>query len=336
MHYLLQIAHDVDKTHPHLGNLLAACVLVAKSKKMMMIVSPRGCGKSRATNFVTLQSPSNLLLDRLSVSGLSYMEDRLNGFQGVLCVDDIAKAQTDYARITTVTTLAELVYSHGIISSLKDSRYEITNFNASALVNVQPVLLRELVNSPEWEASIQDKTLRYYHLIRPQRPNALPPELKLDWGINNADVSTKFSRGKLYDKIVFLLGCQWGVTRVNEHIPDMLIAAAALDKRKDVNQTDFQALITILRPLSYESLVMDKHSLEADRVLAADRLAILTEYCTYGQFTLAQLCNDYKVSMSTGYRIMRQYSDDWIEISKSPTSYIPSDSMVKKLKELGL
>ncbi|MBA7692436.1 hypothetical protein ES703_101003 [subsurface metagenome] len=188
MHYLQKVIDAVDKTHPHLGKPCAVAMLAIKAKKLLLLVSPRGCGKSRVTSFVGLSYPNPLLEDRLSVAGLAAIKGDLNDYQGVLVVDDIAKTQTPYARISTLTTIAELVYSHYCISHLSGTNFEIRNFCGAALVNIQPILLKEVVKSSEWEASMMDKSMRYYHLYRPQEPNPMPPKVTLDWGIDTARV----------------------------------------------------------------------------------------------------------------------------------------------------
>jgi len=336
MHYLASVAKVINKTHPHLGNLAVMTMLSIKAKKMLIVVAPRGCGKSRISSFVGLSLENACLQDRLSVAGLSYLKDVFNGFQSVVVVDDIAKTQTPYARIATITTLAELVYSHYCKSALAGTHYEIENFFGSAVVNIQPVLLKELVKSDEWEASIQDKTIRYYHLYRPLVPNSMPPSIKINWGISLDNVKDYKLNGKLAKNLVSIGSVQWGLARLQEHLVALLRASAALDGRSEVTQSDLLLLSKVLKPLVFENLVMSKRGFESERLLNANLLAILTEFITYGQFSLAQIASDYKISLSQCYRIMSQYRDDWVEISKSPTMYAPSKTLQEKLKKLGV
>lgn len=335
-HYLTQVIKTVNKTHPHLGNPVAVAMLTIKAQKLLLIVSPRGCGKSRISSFVGLQCPEHSLQDRLSIAGLSTLKDEFSDFRGVVVVDDIAKTQTPYARITTLTTLAELVYSHYCKSHLVGTVYEIENFNGSAIINIQPILLREAVRSAEWEASIQDKSIRYYHLFRPQKPNPLPPDIELEWGFNLDKVETPKLKGKLANLLIELGDIQWGWARVKEHIEGLLMASAALDRRTEVNTTDYRLLLKVLKPLLLESLIMTKKAFETERELASNELAILTEFVTYGQFTLKHLARDYKLSPSQAYRIMNMYSKDWVIVDKNPTTYAPSDELKEKLGRVGL
>ena len=327
---------QVNRTHPRLGEGLAVAMLAVKSKKTLLFVAPRGCGKSRITSFVAFKHPEVLLQDRLSVAGLASQVDAMNNFSGVIVVDDIAKTQTKYARITTMTTLAELVYSHYCISRMSTLSFEVKDFYGSALVNLQPVLLREIVHSPEWEASIQDKTIRYYHLYRPLKPNPMPPDVDLSWGIDAGEVKTPKLKGRLAVRLMEIGESQWGLSRLIEHLQDLLKASAALDCRREVNTSDYRLLVKILKPLMIESLVMDKRQFESQRFLESNALAILTEFVTYGQFTLDRISRDYKLSKATCYRIMARYSEDWVEVAKTPTVYAPSEVLREKLGKVGL
>lgn len=336
MHYLLEVAKEVDKSHPHLGNLAAVAMLAIKAKKFLLVVSPRGCGKSRVSSFVGLSYREVSLQDRLSIAGLAKLVDELNGFQGVLVVDDIGKTQTPYARVSTLTTIAELIYSHYCISHLSGTHFEIKDFYGSALVNIQPVLLREVIRSDEWEASMMDKSIRYYHLFRPTNPNPLPPTLKLEWGIDISKVEVPNLKGTLANKLKKICESQWGLARLKEHVSDLLRASAAFDERRDVGQGDYKLLIKLLTPLALESVVCDKLELESQRYLNSNTLALLTEFVTYGQFTLSQLCQDYKISESRAYQIMQKMEKDWGIVKKNPTTFAPSDSLKEKLKGVGL
>ncbi len=335
-HYLRTVIAEVDKSHPKLGRGVVMAMLTIKSRKMLLVVSPRGCGKSRVSAYVGKQAPHSMVLYRLSVAGLATAASEFNGFRGVVVVDDIAKTQTPYARISTITTLAELIYSHYCKSHFSKMNFEIREFNGSAIVNVQPVLLRALVTSPEWEASIQDKTIRYYHLHRPLNPNPDDISLELTWGIDFETASIPKPSGRLWEALQNLVGPQWGLARRKEHLRDLLRASAALDSREQINTADYRLLIEVLRPLMIERLVMDKADFESRRFLFSNKLAIMTEFLTYGQFTLAQLAEDYKVSEATAYRLMDEQHKDWRIVAKSPTTYAPSPELRNEMRRLNL
>ena len=336
MNYLSFVIKEVNKTHPHLGEPLAMAMLAVKASKLLLFVAPHGCGKSRITSFIATQAPEVFLRDAISVAGLGNLQGELTGFTGALIIDDLSKGGTTYAQIKTVTTLAELVYSHYCARDMADSHYSITDFYGSAIANIQPILLRDVIKSPEWEASMMDKSIRYYHLYRPLNPNPFPPEIQLDFGIDYKLTDIPKLKGKLANSLFYIAESQWGLARMKEHLSDLLRASAALDKRRKVNISDYNLLLKILKPLKLERLVSDKTDLEGERYLNNNQLALLTEFATYGQFTLKQLAKDYQMSQSKCYTIMNKYANDWKVVSKTPTTYAPSEDLRKILREVGI
>lgn len=335
MHKLDEISNAVEKTHKYLGDLVAYECIIVKCKKLLLVVSPHGCGKSRASAFIGESTPGAKILDRLSAAGLAGVED-FNHFHSVVVVDDIAKTQTTYARINTMTTLAELVYSHYIHSRMAHMSFDIEDFWGSAIVNIQPVLLKSLVTSAEWEASMEDKAVRYYHLRRPSDPINKMPDVKINWGGDYDKVAELDTKTKQFHEFMQKNKGQWTLSRTKEHLSSFLRAAAALDGREGVNDDDYLVLDRLLKPLKYEALVMDKRDFESERHLDSSRLAILTEMVTYGNFTLEQLANDYHIPTSTAYRLMENSCEDWEIIRKHPVTFAPSPELSERLKALGL
>jgi len=274
--------------------------------------------------------------DAISRAAMGALEEQLSHFQGALVVDDLSRAQTDYAMIATVASLAELCHGHSLSVYMQGSECQIVDFNAGVLANIQPVLLRKLIQQDLWESSMMDKSIRYYHLYRPQKPNPLPPEITVDWGREITEVETPKLKGKMAHRLANICETQWGLTRLTEHLLDLLKASAALDKRTVVTNLDYRYLLKALLPLSLEGLVCDKTELEAKRYLNSNALAVLTEFVTYGQFTLRQLSRDYKVSESRCYQILNKMQKDWVIVAKEPTVYAPSKELLAKLKEVGL
>ena len=50
MHKIQQLIKQINKTHKHLGELIAMNIIAAKAKKTILNVAPAGCGKSTATD----------------------------------------------------------------------------------------------------------------------------------------------------------------------------------------------------------------------------------------------------------------------------------------------
>jgi len=336
MHKLAEVIKEVDKTHPGLGNLVAMCLLAIKAKKFLLVVAPRGCGKSRATEIAAQLSGNFIVPDGVSRADLGKMENVLNNFNGVFLIDDLSKAQTYYAMIHITSCLAELCYSHRLEIYLKGSECSIHNFNAAVIANIQPVLLRHIVKSSLWESSMMDKSIRYYHLRRPTIPNPEPIELNFSWGIDYGLVKPVNRKSKLFSQLCRVCECQFGVARVVEHTSHLLTASAAIDGRQEVTKTDYNLLFKLLAPLGVERLVYDKKELEARRYLNSDALSLITEFITHGNFTLRHLARDYNLSESRCREIMTTVQKDWVIIAKNPTTYAPSEDLLSDLKGVGL
>jgi len=331
---LRELIQQIDETHYQLGSLVAISLLCCKARKALMIVSPPGCGKSTAMELIAETWPDALTPDRTSVAGLGNMADKLNGYSGVIIVDDIATTQTDYARLSTVTALTSLVYTHRLQSSMggEAGAYEISDFYGAAIIGIQPVLIKILMDDDVWDASIQDKCLRYYHLYRPTEPNVKPLDIQIDRGIDIEQVQDFTPSGDTWKALAKIALTQWGTSRTLLHLKDLLRAVAALESRFDVIEDDYDFLLDLLRPMALEQIAMKKTSLEGGREFDNTLIALLAEYYTYGgEFSLANLSIDYKVSVSQAYKIMKQQNGLWDEISKSPTRYRPSKLLNKQL-----
>lgn len=339
MGYIDNLITGVNETHKNFGNLVAMCQIVVKAKKFMLVISPSGCGKSRAMEYIARNTANSYRPTSLSMASLANKTELLTSFRSVIVIDDISVIQTPYGRSATITTLSALCYSHRVEPSMAGYDFLIEDFYGSALVGIQPIMLRDLMLSPEWEGSIQDKALRYYHLQRPLFPKLDFPNAEIEQGID-IDKVEDFEPNIKYKswQQLFELGLsQWSIARTKEHLIDMLKAVAALENRKNVIEDDYILLARLLQPMIIENVVISKEDLEGERYLDNNLLALLVEYYTYnGKIALIQIASDFKVSLSQAYRIMGNQNGSWQQISKSPTIYIPSKKLTMILKNLGL
>lgn len=345
MGYIKTMIAEVNKTHPNLGELTAISQIVIKARKFMLIVSPSGCGKSRVMEYLGKNTQDSWSPMSLSISSLGNKVERLTGFRSAIFVDDIATIQTTYSRTTTITTLSGLCYTHRVEPSMTGFDFCIEDFYGSAIIGIQPVILKDLMLAPEWDASIQDKALRYYHLYRPTHPKISLPEFEIKHGIQFEkvlDFEPDTSNEK-WQKLVDLGLSQWSIARTKEHMIDFLKGIAALENRREVILSDYDLLFHLLKPMALENIAVVKEQLEGERYLDNNLLALLTEYYTYkGQFSLAQVAIDFKMphrsemSLSQVYRIIASQNGNWKQIQKSPTIFIASKALENMLKSYDL
>jgi energy-coupling factor transporter ATP-binding protein EcfA2 len=300
-------------------------VLAAKAKKAMIIIAPAGCGKSTVTNALAfLYTGKTKIYDSLTRGGLRYTGKELHNFNGLVVIDDLGKVDTQYSRIATITTFAELCYSHFIRKLTMTLNIQVENFYGSALMNIQPSVFDPVVQSPEWEAVIRDKTIRYYHLFRPLQPNLNPINVKLEKGYAVEDVKHVWSKGKLAQILRRVASMQWSRTRVLEHLNDLLKAAAALDYRKEVDVADYRLLYYLMKPMTLERHLIYKSGFEVGQVFNSNAFCVLVELASYRELTEEQIAEDYHVSPSTVDRLLATVPEFCFTKTNSPHLVLPT------------
>ena len=336
MHQLYSIIRDVEKTHSGLGNALAFSIICTKARMCLLNVAPSGTGKSVITNTLKKSYPDCVKLDSVTRSGLKDFKDQFTNFWGLVVIDDMAKVDSLYSRKHTITSFAELCYSHDISKHTFSVTIVIDGFFGSAVINVQPVILGELVTDSEWEAVTQDKTVRYYHLFRPTKPIGQLPEVTVDWG-HSLDLVHKPSHNfKLYEKLEKIGSIQWSDARVLEHVDTLLRASAALDRRQDVRNEDYQLLHKLMKPMTVERHIFHKAGFETGRYMDTNLLAVLVEFASWKDINLERISRDYKISPTTAYRLLTEIKD-WFEPSEPMSKrLVPKPSLRQVLREAGV
>jgi len=332
--HLTRLIEDVEKTHTSLGCALAIALITAKARMCLLFVSPAGCGKSTISNSIGSLTPKSKKLDSVTRSSLGPFATELTEYKGVILIDDLGKIDTYYSRLATITTFCELCYSHFVEKHTYQSHISVVDFHGSCIINCQPAVLKRVVQSPEWESTVQDKTLRYYHLRRPLNPVYDVPNASIAWGKELAKITLKHDDITNLSKLYEIGIVQWSRSRVLEHINNLLKATAALNGRTKVTNEDALLLYELMKPCYTEHYVMTKSSFEEGRDLNSNLLCLLTEFATYGKFSIRQVCEDYKISQATAYRLMEQYSSHWQLVSKNPTRYKASEKLDKAIKSI--
>lgn len=336
MHQLYSILKDVEETHPGLGNAVVFSIICVKARQCLLLVAPAGCGKSVISNAIASSHPNSIRLDSVTTASLSQQSDTFSNFWGLVVIDDMGKIGDTYSRKHTLTSFAELCYSHFITRYTFRASVLISDFHGSAILNIQPVILAEICRFPEWESVLQDKTLRYYHLYRPIKPNAAPPDFKVDWGIDLDLVEKPDHRYKHYSKLVGIAALQWSDARVLEHLDTLLKALAALDNRQVVVNEDFKLLYHLIKPMVVERYIMHKTGFELGRWMDTNLAAVLVEFATWKGVSIERIARDYKISPATTYRLLNEIKE-WFEPSESMSKRLkPKPELRRVLKEAGV
>lgn len=336
MHPLYSLMEGVERTHLGLGNAIGLSIIASKARKCLLVVSPAGCGKSAISDAVGEAHPDSIRLDSVTRSGLKDFKDVFTNFQGLVVIDDLGKVDTQYSRIATVTSFAELCYSHFISKHTMTVTIEIGHFHGAAILNVQPPILGKLMEADEWEVVTQDKTLRYYHLYRPTKPNEDKLKVKVDWGIDMDLVHKPSHTYKLYSKLESIASIQWSDARVMEHLNSLLKASAALDRRDTVANEDFVLLYRLMKPMVIERYITHKAGFEVGRWMDTNLLAVLVEFASWRNISIERIARDYKISPSTVYRLLNEIKEWFVPSEKMSKRLVPKPELKRVLKEAGV
>jgi len=332
---LSQLVSQVDKTHPGLGKLVAAEAIAIKAKLAFMAIAPTGCGKSIALKALLPHFSPSIQLDTASMAAIGARSSELTGFSGLLYADDVARGKTLYARVSTVTTLADLCYSHKISRAMKGSVFVITDFYGSVVMNIQPILFKRVVADAEWEASARDKCLRFYHPYYPTRPNPQPIDLDFPNSLPVDKVATPSAELVREPALKRLAELQWSVGRDIEHSISLIKAVAALEGQEKPTKHHVRLLADILKPCLLEELLVRKEVWEGEFIFNSPLCYLVMAFFSYGSFTLTELCRHHAFSEATARRLLEDLRKEWIIVDKSPTRYGPARELAHDLRKLG-
>lgn len=334
MHSLITLINEVDNTHPRLGHLIALAVIAVKAKQFLLVVAPTGCGKS-AIGLVLKKNCKNF--EKISsITDAKFVDyvDIFTNFTGLVYLDDFSRIGSEYERKQTIIDFCTLCHEHSLDKHTMTSEYNIENFQGATILNVQPTLLAGLYSSPEWEGLLQDKSLRYYHLFRPIKPQKLPPNVIIDWGLEIDKVPEQNFSGKIYEKLLIIAEIEWSISRAKQHLDMLLRAMVALDSRTKIQEEDYQLLYELMRPMRIESFLFSKQHFESERSLDADLAALIVEFVSYPKLNVDNIMRDYKVRRSTAYALIHKYNGKWLTLKNN--YLIPSKELMKILKLLGV
>lgn len=337
MSQLSNIIEEIETTHIGLGNAVAFSIISIKARMCLLLVAPSGCGKSVITDMLGSIHPEAVRLLSVTKAALGKFKDVFSDFHGVVLMDDIAGAGSTYERKETIIAFCQMCYSHFISKHTFSADFEISNFHGAAVMNTQPALLAEVYEYPEWEGIIQEKTLRYYHLYRPTKPNQSKPVLTIEWGGDIDKVHKPRHDFKLYPKLYDIATIQWSDSRALEHLDMLLKAVAALDGRDDVNGVDVALLLKLMRPMTVERHIFKKSGFETGRTMDNNLAAILVEYASWKKtVNIDRIARDYKISPSTVYRLLARVSEWFLQDKVKTKMLIPTKELIKVLREAGV
>ena len=335
-HVLTDLSAQVELDYPGLGDTVAFSLVSMKARQCLLLVAFAGMGKSTVSACLEQLIPSVVVLDTQTEAGFQSVSNTLEHFEGAVITDDIGKIGSDYMRLATLTAWPELAYSHKMVRHSALAHITIEGFNGGVLMNIQPPLLKWVALQDRWENLIRDKTVRYYHLYRPQSPNSVRPELDELWG---EDLDSVYNPTPDRDKhrALYQAGLtQWSTSRSSERVDLMLRAIAALDNSEFVRGCDYDILCNLIKPLMLERHLVVKKSFTGPTRLDDNALAILTEYATHQRVNLLNFVEDFKVTKAQAEHILGERSDYFVKVGRNPIRFERTSKVAEQLAEAGV
>ena len=306
-HPLFSYALQVEKTHRGLGNMTAFLKLATNAKKCIIVVGGHGSGKTTAIDAVLADTASNnvLELDSVTRSGLKKFESQLTNFQGIFSVSDLGAIDTNYTIQESVKVLALLCYEHHVskLNAMMDMR--IDNFRGSALTTIQPVAVQHMVRGSQWDAVLMDKTVRYYHLYKPTAANLQPITASVKPKIPITAVTVPAAITRKIKALIQSTITQWSDARSEEHLIDFCKSAASFAGRKTAILQDWLVTLKLMNPLYLENYFLDRNEIEGQLFFSNADFVVLSELASYGKIDKIRMARNYKVSMRTVFRLLK-------------------------------
>ena len=334
----IKIYNDIEETHRGLGKLALFEVLSDIANRCLLVVGSSGTGKSVISNAVYEKvKRSKLMLDAITVSGLRRIENVLNYNTVTVVVDDLSKGQTEYSQMATVSVFSALCYTHRIRKFTGQMQLSIEGFSGSAIINLQPLLLRKIAKLPEFETDIRDKVIRYYHLRFPRQENIEKPKITVEWDYLddfNLPIEDNARKSAYYNYAFTNFRFEFSKARAREHLTAYLNASARLNDRAKITKADCWLIYQLSRNFLIEPNIMIKESLEGERYIDENVLPLLSALATWKTPKIRDLMFRFGVRKSTLYSIIADNTDICVLI-KNRGIIAPTPETLELLKMIG-
>ena len=335
-HYVQEVAEAVEVTHPGLGNLAAMSIVAAKAGQCLITVAPPGCGKSTIGDWLAAKHPEAYKKQSVTRSSLKIYEDLFNDFTGCIIFDDVGAIDTEWSRIQTMVTMAEIVYGHFVSKDSHQLHIEIDNFQGSAILNIQPNVLKEVVEHSTWHANLADKSLRYYHLHRATSPNSAGIDVNIDWGLELDSIDLYTEDSPTWQAILNIGLEQWTKPRALEHCTKLLKAVTALGNGATPGELEATTLLELMRPMTVEMEMIEKDGFGSKARLNDNLLYMLVEFATYPLVTYEQIATDYHMKPSKAQYILSHMMDWFEKVDTNPVRLQPTPRLTTLLQRAGI
>lgn len=334
-HPLRDLISKINQTHQGLGALAAVSLIAAKAQKCLINISAPGCGKSTVTDWLMEAAPNAYRKGSMTKSSLKRYEEEMNGFSGQLLFDDLGAIDTEWGRVQTMVSMAELTYGHHMAKDNNDMSLDIDDFHGGVVLNIQPAVLREAMSHPTWHSNLADKSMRYYHLRRAVNPNRAKLDAPIDWGIDLAEVADYSGNSEAWQDIISIGLEQWTRARAMEHCGDLLRAVAALGSKIAPEESDVELLRHLMLPMTVEMECVEQSGFGEKATLDTGLLYLLTEFASYPKVTYAIIAQDMRIRERRVHAILETMVDWFERVGTNPVLLQPTPRLKQVLSRGG-
>lgn len=334
---------QIETNDAGLSDLAIMSGLCDIGNRTLLVIGISGTGKSTVAYWIRSRIKRNVIMEHgITTNGLKQYIEQLDNNSTSIIVEDLSRSGSGYMQINTIAVLAGLVYTGEISKHNATLALKITNMRGSALIYGQPLIMKKLVQVPEFESDISDKTLRYYHLVKPSvpRPEADPQhptiaESKGKWeSIDRKRVDFDAASAKKYwDKIIDNLTCEVSLARAIEHAQALIKASALMNGRTKTIEADAYLVWALTCNARIEEAIYSKQSLEGVRYLDEDLLPLLTVLASIKSPNVKDISKAFRLKQSQTYEILKRLGT-WVQLNGGKL-YATKDTK-KLLREMGV
>jgi len=329
----------VERTHPGCGKLALMEILCDAGNRTLLVVGSSGTGKSSILKFInSVIQRDKLFLDAVTVAGLRYIQKQLTNRTCSVLIDDLSKGGTEYSQVMTVCAMGELVYSGFVRKYTGTLQLEIENFHGSCIMNAQPLILKRILNAPEFETDIRDKVIRFYHIRRPIKVSLAPPSDTIRYGYNHSDISVgpDIMHSKLWREGVEQFRYEFSKARAEEHYTALIRASALINGRPNVEQADLWLVNELTKCFVLEAEIFSKYDLEGERRLDVNILPLFSVLSTYKKYKIKDLMTDFQVKERRIQEIIEENKEYVAKVKNKGEYYlVPTSLGIELLRKIG-
>jgi len=335
-HAVAVLIDAINATHQGLGALAAISYIAAKARQTAMVIGPPGTGKSAVARWLEKTLPEAYLRGDLTMAGLRKYCDELSNSEAAIVIDDLGECNSEWNRAQTCIAISALVYGHDMIKDTHQIKVEILNYFGSGWIGCQPAILAEVVKHPSFHANLRDKSLRYYHLVRPVVANFGPIAVPAEWGMPLNDMLPIEDFPPEWDALMTIGRIEWSYARAQEHMEALLKACAALDGRYSVDATDYAVLLPLVRPMTVEQHIIEKEGFDSAATLNQNLLCLLAEFASYPAVTYEIIGGDYGIRPRKVQSILEDMNQWYYKVQNSPVVLVPTEDLKAVLEDAGI